>query len=290
MARLCRYVKYKQFGDHDFEITSKISPIYNNSVDRSRKEDPTIHSARVARQRARKSLDDVLRCNEWKFFITLTFGIEGREDDQIARDTFAKWRRWIKKTYPYMYYVAVPEYHTAGCLHFHIVVGGVTAEELELEDSGRVLHYGKAWKKEDFEARGFEVDPETGEGLPIYNMPNWKYGFSTCTEVRSSIAVSRYIGKYISKVNIDPRFYNKKHFYTSHNIKRPNVQSEDYPIEVTLTVDRKLSEYGADRIYSDLKLLCFEKYKVPPSKEEIIRMRLQGLIPMQKHELPFDIT
>lgn len=289
MATLRRYIKYKQFGDHDFEITSKIAPIHNSSVDRSRKGEPTIHSARVARQRAHKNLDDVLRCNEWKFFITLTFGIDGRDDDQIARKTFAKWRRWVRKEYPKMYYVAVPEYHSAGSLHFHLVVGGVTAEELGLVDSGRVLHNGKAWKKEDFIERGFREDPVSGEGLPIFNMPDWKFGFSTCTEVRSSIAVARYIGKYISKVNIDPRFYNKKHFYTSHNIRRPNVIGEEYSAYSSFTVKRRLMEFGAEKIYSDFKLLQFEKYDIPPSKEEIIRMRLQGLIPLPKHELPFEV-
>lgn len=313
MAHCIRYIKYKQFRDHDFEITSKINVIRNNYYDtvpthdafgrpipgaeerkkhyaelRKRKDQPTIRGAVESLRRCHNNLSDVLRSNVWSWFVTLTFGdAEKRLDDQYCRDRFADWRTSVRRNLPNMFYVAVPEYHKKGGLHYHLVLGGVSAKELGLVDSGRVLHHGKSWRRKDFFAKGFEVDIETGEGFTIYNIPSWN-SFSTATEVRSSDAVTRYVSKYMSKANIDPRFYNKKRFYCSANVHRPKVLEQNIPTTFGNEVFNLCEMSGGCLDYRN-NYTRYEKYSVPPSKEDIIKMRLDGVLPMPKHSLPFDV-
>lgn len=269
----CQYVKIKEFPDSSFDITSKINPIYNTSVDRTRSGLPTIFNAQKARSRAHKQLFDVLRSNEWQWFITLTFGDDERLSDDFVRDKFAQWRKMVRKQFPDMFYVAVPEYHKKGGLHLHLVVGGVSAADLRLKHSGRVLHKGKAWRKKDFVRAGFCEDTLTGEGAVIYNVSSWDgYGWSTATEIRNNEAVQRYVSKYITKTNIDPRFYNKRHFFCSHNVNRPKVYTDN----------TKFINYLHDE-YTDIFTVHFGdlryKYRQYDTvcKEDIIRQRLAKL-------------
>ena len=292
MAQDGKYIKYttfKHFMGSDYEITQKINAIHNSEIDRSRKGEPSILSARTSMKRAHKKLFEVLRSNEWRYFVTLTFdNIDyyvlcalsvkqlnftsiyhyvcnemvnpsfltqdylrerlailkrkgfikkvgthyiitdrgqvhsvDRLDDEACRKKFTAWSNEMRETYPSMKYVAVPEYHKKGGLHYHVVVGGVDANDLGLVDSGRVLHCGQSWSKEDFYASGYTLNVANGEGMPIYNITNWFNGFSTATEIRCSDAVAKYVGKYLSKADIDPRFYNKRRFHCSLNVTKP---------------------------------------------------------------------
>lgn len=262
-----RYVTFKQFSDDNFEIVTKVNLIYNSEIDRSRKDsDSSLRAGRVARSRARKQLFDVLSCNKWDFFITFTVAGELRFDDDLVRHEFEKWRREVRVKNPSMYYVAVPEYHTKGCLHFHVVVGGVSADDLRLIDSGRVYHKGRAWYSKDFIDRGFVFDLEHGEGATIFNVGCWKSGFSTCTKVHSSTAVICYVSKYISKSAIDPRFYNKKRFYCSTNVTRPLVLkfvSKDKMNDISCGLSTYKKVFSLDR-------LDYVKYKPCTSPNDVI--------------------
>lgn len=277
-----RYISYKKYSDTDFEVTSKVIFPPKTTPDTSRKDVHTIHSATVSVQRAHKCLYDVLRANQWKYFITLTFGDPDRIDDQYCRDQFSKWRKQMRESFPSMYYVAVPEYHERGSIHYHIVVGGVTGAYLGLVDSGRVLHFGKAWLRQDFIDRGFAFDEKIGEGATIYNVGAWKCGFSTATEIRSSAAVSNYVSKYLTKNDIDPRFFNKRRFYTSHNCNRPQVVKDCVEAHFNGVSD-VLTEF-ASKCYSKPSIY-YDKYDCA---EDVVKARLRGDLPMPKHHLPFD--
>lgn len=149
--------------------------------------------------------------------------VPNRKDDRFCRRAFSRWSRELRSMFPKMYYLSVPEYHGAGCMHFHVVVGGVSAAELGLVDSGLVLHHGKPIQRSNFNQCGYDYDLPSGEGAIVYNVSSWKIGFTTATEVRSSEAVTWYVGKYMSKANIDPRFYNKRRYYRAFSTKLPKV-------------------------------------------------------------------
>lgn len=275
-----RYIKYKKFTDNDCEISSKVVFVHKRDSVRSCGHH-TIHSATVSVQRAHKSLFDLLRCNRWQYFITLTFGDPERVSDQYCRDQFALWRKEMRRKYPSMYYVAVPEYHQLGSLHYHVVIGGISSVDLGLVDSGRVLHNGKAWLRTDFDSNGFSYNLDVGEGATVWNVGGWTIGYSTATEIRSTGAVSLYVSKYLTKNNIDPRFINKRRYYSSHNCSRPQVLTDVFPVSYGSCTDT-LSEFS-EKCFSFPKYY-YDKYDCA---EDVVKARLQGLVPVPKRELPF---
>ncbi len=110
-----------------------------------------------------------------------------------------------------MVYVAIEEYQKRGALHYHLLVGNTTAEELGLADSGKKVRKGRL------------------KGQPIYNVTKWRYGFSTVTKIFDTEAVKYYLSKYLTKGQADPRFFGKKRYFTSRNIIRPTVEKFQFP-------------------------------------------------------------
>lgn len=172
-------------------------------------------NAERSARRVRSMLYDIALCNEFKYFITLTFSsddkiVKNRHDDSEVRLLYQKWRKDMRRRFPDMFYMTVLEYHKKGALHCHIVAGGVDPEQLGLV----------YWK---------DV-PMQGKMIPCYIVGAWKYGYSTCTDIQSAEAVVQYVLKYITKGGADIRFFRKKRFFASHNIKRPEENKVSFDI------------------------------------------------------------
>jgi hypothetical protein len=179
-----------------------------------RKYSPKLKNAVMAMNRAKNNLMDILRSNDFTFFVTLTFDnkkVNNSMDDKETRLCFRKWRRYTKDNFPDMVYIAVEEYQKRRVLHYHLLVGNITAEQLGFVNSGRKVRTGKT------------------KGQPIFNITKWKYGFSTATEILEVEACKRYLSKYLTKTKADPRFFGKKRYFCSQNIKRPAVEKFQFP-------------------------------------------------------------
>lgn len=129
--------------------------------------------------------------NNFQYFITLT--LDKEKIDRYDRKVIsAKLRTWLnhRVSRNQMDYILFPEYHkleegqTERAIHFH---GLISAVNLHLTDSTK----------------------RTESGQVIYNLDDWKYGFSTAIELDGRTAVVRYVTKYITKGNekILGRFY-----------------------------------------------------------------------------------
>ena len=105
-----------------------------------------------------------------------------------------------------MYYVTSPEYHQKGGLHFHLLIGGITFDDLKCVPA--TTSKGKFIFK---------------NGKQIFNVTAWKWGHSTLSKIENSEASKHYICKYITKQNLDDRFFGKRRYYASQNINRPIV-------------------------------------------------------------------
>lgn len=166
--------------------------------------------------RSRQALYDICRCNDFDFFVTFTYDNEkiDRYNDRQVKRKFTQWINDTRKKFPNMFYVAVPEYHKKGALHFHLLVGGVTFEELKCVPArnkrGRLI-----FKK----------------GKQIFNVTAWKWGYSTLSIIENKEASKHYICKYISKQHYDDRFFNKRRYYTSYNIRRPEIEKQCVSVE-----------------------------------------------------------
>lgn len=165
------------------------------------KEDDRRRSA----SRTKQKIYMLARNQKWDWFVTLTLDPQkiDRFDYDLTVKKLSKWLNNLRRLSPDMFYLFVPEQHKDGAYHFHGLMGNV--EGLKFQDSG---HKDK-------------------KGRIIYNLSNYKYGWSTATPVTNNDSVIHYISKYITKELIKNTL-GRKHYWASRNLELPYV---DYGFE-----------------------------------------------------------
>ena len=104
----------------------------------------------------------------------------------------------MKKKYGLFAYIIVPERHKTGEIHFHGVFGECG---MELVDSG-----GKE------------------KGRTIYNMPEWRYGFTHVSVIEHRGKTANYlVDSYMTKDNMDVVPEGKKKYWSSNGLRKPAV-------------------------------------------------------------------
>lgn len=164
-----------------------------------RSEESIEHSKSVSLSRTKNSIYNIARSNEWQWFITLTFdrnNTDASDYDMITCRLHTFMNNLQKRKCPDMKYLIVPELHKdKQNYHFHGLLSGV--ENLRFCFSG---HFDD-------------------KDNPIYNITDWKYGFTTATKVKDSQKASSYITKYITK-DTDIKLKHKRRYMCSRNIER----------------------------------------------------------------------
>jgi len=162
-------------------------------------------------KRAKDKVFDIAFSNEWSYFLTITFN--GSEYDFSNADFVKKkLRRWLENQVKRkdMKYLLIPERHKNGGIHCHALINDC----FDVVDSGTrlVTGYNKPVTLKTIEEKNLHVRNV------VYNIPEWKYGFSTAIPVENnSAALAFYITKYITKGN------NKifgKYYWSSRNCNR----------------------------------------------------------------------
>lgn len=145
--------------------------------------------------------------NKFEYFITLTFdkkelknGIYSHENAICA---LSKWLNNQKHQNKDMYYLIVPEFHQSGQLHFHGLVGNVPKWNFKQATNAKT---GKPIKE---------------NGIQIYNLLNYKLGYTTLSVIQDKEKVSNYIAKYATKELINLKF--KKRYWYSRNLSLPII-------------------------------------------------------------------
>lgn len=126
-------------------------------------------------KRAKEKAFDIARLNDFEYFTTWTLNKDliDRYDSEAVKK---KLRTFLSHgvSRKNLLYLVLPEYHKDGAIHMHALIRG----DYRYIDSGL----------------------KTKSGQPIYNMPDWGWGFSTAIPIYGDKeAVSRYITKYITK-------------------------------------------------------------------------------------------
>lgn len=143
--------------------------------------------------------------SNWEYFITLTFDFRevGEYSHEKAIDMLKKWLNLQRKQNKDMVYLLVPEFHKSGHLHFHGLISNVPHwifEEARYPKTNRLIKVN---------------------GLQIYNLKNYKLGFTTISKIQSQEKVSNYISKYATKDLITLK--NKKRYWYSRNLEKPKT-------------------------------------------------------------------
>lgn len=132
---------------------------------------------RRAARRARKQLFELCACNDLDLFFTLTLDKEliDRYDYKAIVRKFGQWADNRVRRHG-LRYVAVPELHKDGAVHFH---GLCNSAAVRLVDSGR-------------------TDKKSGQ--KIFNLPDWRFGFTTAIYIYGAPgAAAQYVAKYVTK-------------------------------------------------------------------------------------------
>lgn len=179
--------------------------------------------------------------NDFTLFWTLTFNDEviNANDYQLARKKLRLWLRNQRDKYGKFGYIFIPEFHKSGRVHFH----GIT-EKLDIP-----LKI----------ARNSRTDqPIRKNGQQIFNVTEWKYGFSTVSKIKSKEKTASYITKYITKDLLQiPNLPHQPRYLVSRKLKQPNIRYlEDLDFDIRqfkpqLIIKKNLGDnenYFEDRI------------------------------------------
>lgn len=178
----------------------------------------------------------------WEYFVTLTFDdklVDAKHYDYVA-DKLTNWLDYIRRSNPCMKYILVPELHKSGRIHFHGIFKNVP--NWSLVEARNPC--GKLIKK---------------NGIQIYNLSNYKLGYTTVSKVQNMEAVSVYISKYMTKELIDQDF--KKRYWCSRGLNRPKIKYA-YFDKFTLDFYIKTNNIETVEIQKDNTYSIFGKSKL----------------------------
>lgn len=202
------------------EKNEKLCKNYKNE---NRTKEQEEHCKNYSIKQTKNRIYDIARANTWEWFITLTFDRKKKDssDYEIVTQALQNFLENLsKRQCPNLKYLIVPELHADGeHYHFHGLLAN--CDGLNFRYSG----------KNDYKSK-----------RPIYNITNWKLGFTTATQVGDTNRVSSYITKYITKECIAV-LKEKKRYYASHNVNRP---TEEYTI---VNRDEFIEMYGSQISY-----------------------------------------
>lgn len=170
-------------------------PSRNKGKKRKKLEKPSERSEEYKQRSAQRGRTVIRRLVSSNFsseskFVTLTFEDTNQFDItslNTCQKIFANFSRKLRLQYPELKYICVPEFqdkYFRGAVHFHLVTNLPYFEKEKL------------WKL-------------------------WGYGFVRINRHYKRRKNAAYLSKYLNKHAFDPRFYGKRKFYTSRNLRKP---------------------------------------------------------------------
>lgn len=152
-------------------------------------------------RRTKNMIYDYAMSNDWSWFFTLTFNPEKVDSFDYTETSrkLAKWLNNLRRTCPDLKYLVVPELHKSGRWHYHGIFAN--CEKLKFIDSGH----------------------KDNKGRVIYNVGNYKLGFSTATQIDDLQATCNYIIKYVSKELVSVT-KGKHRYWASKNCDLPVIE------------------------------------------------------------------
>lgn len=207
-------------------------------------------SMESSRSRARAAMRDIALCNSFQYFFTWTLdpALIDRYDVEVVKSKVTNFLKNKARRNQFSY-LCVAERHKDGAIHFHGLcnLGTVKLKRAVNKHSG--------------------AEMVARSGQPIYNMEDWKLGYSTCIPVDENYErTCNYLMKYISKGA--EKIFGKWYFSSRDLRKRPDVSlvygmdytafSEEYPDlpEIPVYRDIKLLSMKLEHFVSDGKEAC----------------------------------
>lgn len=156
--------------------------------------------------RAIQNIYDLARGVKWDWFITLTFSSENVDRFNYSACSelvlkFTQSLRWYNCKY-----LIIPEQHKKGSWHFHgLVKGELPVKIAKSAKTGKTL-----------------ID---NNGRLVYNVVNFKVGFTTATKIGDSDRAVSYLTKYLTKDKMVKVPKGKKRYWASRGLPKPEVET-----------------------------------------------------------------
>lgn len=191
------------------------------------------HSIKTSLNRSKKKIYDYGRSNVWEWFVTLTFervDSFNAENFDECKKKVSKWFSNIRLKYcPKIKYLAIPEQHESGAWHFHCLVSNCEGLEFEVARNNRMYliddktgeyildKYGARIPNKYY---GKELRTSYPDGEYIYNIKQYRNGFSTATRITDTRKAVSYVIKYVTK-EIAECGFGKRRYLPSANLQLP---------------------------------------------------------------------
>lgn len=236
------FVQYRVYdrpiskNDEKKEIKEEKEQVENNDKDNKKNNSNTgqidnKRSEQVSINRSIQTIYKYAQANRWEYFVTLTFKRDSGMNVYDYSECVKKLTAWLhnqRRKCLDLKYLFVPEMHKDGAFHFHGLIAN--ADGLTFADSGRVAIGNKAYKR----------TKENQHFPTIYNLDNWRYGWSTATVVVSSCKSASYICKYITK-DLIQGIGKRRRFYPSNNLDLPEETEHLFDID---SLDTLIESFG----------------------------------------------
>lgn len=170
-------------------------------IPEQRSEAAAAHSRQVSQNRTKQSVYEITRANTWEWFITLTFDREkiDSSDYSLVSRTVRRWfNNMQQRKAPDLIYMIIPELHKDG-IHYHFHSLLACTGDLAFVESGVVQ-----------------------DGKMVYNLPDFRLGFTTATKVEDTHRAAAYVTKYITK-ELETAIRGKRRFLASRSCRRAKI-------------------------------------------------------------------
>lgn len=183
----------------------------SNPYQKVRRKNSTFDEKKAEEERRKKSyifevrnlIKDYILSNDFDMFWTLTFDPKKCNEAVSDEYRYIEMNKWLHRMRAKHNYIAIPERHKSGQIHWHMVTGNLKPNLL---DSGKKYKDNK-----------------------IYNCTDWNHGFSNVQKMRSKSKVSNYVTKYITKDLLDsPVRKGKRKYWCSKGLALPEVYATTY--------------------------------------------------------------
>ena len=226
-------------------------------------------SLKSSMNRSKRKIYDYGRANVWEWFFTFTFKPVkefNRENFEDCKKKVTKWFKNIRNSYcKNIKYLIVPEQHKSGAWHFHALVSNcegltfthaINQRRFMKDDEGNIV-YNKKGQPIPNKYYGCLLRTSYPDGDYIYNIEQYKSGFTTATKINDTKKAVSYIVKYITK-DLSECTFGKRRYLPSNNLNVPEVE---YAFRDPKMLDDII--HNISYMYNvDLSINCVKTYKI----------------------------
>ena len=231
---------YKKAIQRGGQVHENLKKTYHNE-ERTQAEEKAC--MQISASQSKNRIYNIARSNMWDWFITITFD-RNKVDSSNYNEAIQKMTVFLnhlrERKSPDLKYLIVPELHKDGKhFHFHGLISD--CGNMHFSFSG---HY----------TRGRNAQP-------IFNLPDWSFGFTTATQIQDTGRASSYIAKYITK-DCASHLKEKNRYICSRNVNRAEptycIQDEEvfqriYNDRITYVKNIQVKEASQSITYYELK-------------------------------------